>query len=126
MPYCNILLIDDDDDDQEIFLTAVEEVSCTVKCTAFSAATEALQKLASGAITPDVIFLDMNMPVMNGQQFLSEIKKDRSLKHIPVIIFTTSTHIPTIQLTKELGAAEFITKPARYDELVNILTPLIR
>lgn len=125
MSYHNILLIDDDDDDQEIFLTAIEEVDCEVKCTALSDATEALQKLVSKDLTPDLIFLDLNMPVMNGQQFLTEIKKTEGLKTIPVIIISTSTHTPTIKLTKDLGASEFITKPSKFDELVNILTPLL-
>ena len=125
MRYKNILLIDDDDDDQEIFLTAVEEVSDSVTCVALSDANKALQKLASKDLRPDVIFLDLNMPIMNGQQFLVEIKKHVALQNIPVIIFSTTSHYPTIQLTKELGATDFITKPARYDELVKILTPYL-
>jgi len=66
MRYKNILLIDDDDEDQEIFLSAVEEVSNSASCIAFSGATEALKKLATKDINPDVIFLDLNMPIMNG------------------------------------------------------------
>jgi CheY-like chemotaxis protein len=125
MAYHNVLLIDDDDDDQEIFLTAVEQIDCGVNCTALSDATEALQKLAAHVIVPDVIFLDLNMPVMNGQEFLTEIKKNAGLKNIPVIIFSTSSHNTTIQLTKDLGASDFITKPGKYDELVNLLTPIL-
>ena len=125
MLYRNILLIDDDDDDQEIFLTAVGEVSGTAECVAMDDATLALKKLASKDLVPEVIFLDLNMPIMNGQQFLTEIKKNDELKHIPVIIFTTSSHPEAIQTSKQLGAADFITKPGRYEDLVNILTPFI-
>ena len=126
MRYQNILLIDDDEDDQEIFLTAIEEVSNTVNCIALSDATEALQKLITKIIIPDVIFLDLNMPIMNGQQFLIEIKKNTELKNIPIIIFSTSAHAGTVQLTKQLGAFDFITKPDKYDKLVSILASLLK
>ena len=121
MLYQNILHIDDDSDDQELFLTAISQVSPDFNCVALSDATEALHQLKEKTITPDVIFLDLNMPVMNGEQFLVEIKKDEALKNIPVIIFSTSSQPHTIKLTKELGASDFITKPDRYQELVKLL-----
>ncbi len=124
MLYHNILLIDDDEDDQEIFLTAVKKLSNTVKSHSFDNAAEALDKLNAREVSPDVIFLDLNMPVMNGQQFLTEIKKIDDLKHIPIIIVSTSSHAVTIQLMKDLGAHDFITKPERFEQLVTILQPL--
>jgi len=117
-----ILLIDDDEDDQEIFLSALSKVSSTITCTTMSSASSALRQLKEGHLSPDVIFLDLNMPVMNGQQFLLEIKKDTALHNIPIIIFSTTSHQPTIQLTKDLGARDFITKPEKFDDLVAILT----
>ncbi|MBA3664624.1 MAG: response regulator [Bacteroidetes bacterium] len=123
--YKNILLIDDDEDDHEIFFSAVADVTDGVTCTGISDATTALQKLKDKELNPEVIFLDLNMPVMSGQEFLIEIKKNQALKHIPVIIYSTSSHLPTIKLTKELGAADFITKPQKYEQLVKILTPYI-
>ncbi|MEO7765777.1 MAG: response regulator [Ferruginibacter sp.] len=122
MKYPNILLIDDDEDDQEIFIAALKDVSDSVICTVLGDANEALQKLVAKDIVPDVIFLDLNMPVMNGQQFLVTIKSNMALKDIRVIIFSTSSHPATIQLTKQLGASDFITKPNKYNDLVNILS----
>ncbi|MBA2613668.1 MAG: response regulator [Bacteroidetes bacterium] len=121
MLYKNILLIDDDEDDQEIFLSAVNEIADNVNCYALSNAAEALKKLESKTIIPEVIFLDLNMPVMSGQQFLIEIKKNSQLKNIPILIFSTSSHIETIRLMKELGAHDFITKPNKYDKLIDVL-----
>jgi len=121
MRYKNILLIDDDEDDQEIFLAALAKVSASAKCLAMSKATEALIKLKRKQIEPDVIFLDLNMPVMNGQQFLLEVKRDKVLSEIPIIILSTSSHQRTISLTKELGALDYITKPSNFDEMVRIL-----
>lgn len=126
MKFQNILLVDDDEEDQEIFITAIKEVSSSVTCTALFDAREALEKLVIKVIIPDIIFLDLNMPVMNGQEFLTEIKKNPGLKNIPVIIFSTSSHSSTIRLTKELGAYDFITKPSKYDELVKILITFLR
>ncbi len=125
MQYKNILLIDDDDASHEIFISAVSEISDSANCLALSSALEALEKLSAKNILPDVIFVDLNMPVMTGLQFLTEIKKNTELKSIPVIVFSTTTHPATIMLAKEFGAHDFITKPVNFADLVNILTPLI-
>ena len=125
MNYQKILLIDDDEDDQEIFMMAIEEVSDTVRCTALSDASQALLKLEKKEIEPDVIFLDLNMPIMNGHQFLTEIKKRENLKNIPVIVFSTSFHQGTIEFTIGLGAKDFINKPEKLPALVKILEPLL-
>ncbi len=125
MAYEKILLIDDDEDDQEIFLTALERVSDTVTCTAIGNARNALQQLEEKKLLADIIFLDLNMPVMNGQQFLSAIKKNSQLDQIPVIIFSTTSHPDTITLVKEMGADDFITKPDKFDELVGMLKSFI-
>lgn len=125
MNFKNILLIDDDRDDQQMFVSAAFEISDNISCTAIGNTASALEKLKTKVIIPDIIFLDLNMPVMNGQQFLTEIKKDETLKEIPVIIFTTSSHAPTKKITKDLGAQDFITKPNRYEELKKILEPFL-
>ncbi|WP_337042281.1 response regulator [Emticicia sp. 17c] len=125
MIFNNILLIDDDDDDQEIFMTAIQQISSSVKYHYINSAREALEKLASGEVKPEVIFLDLNMPLMTGQEFLSYIKKQEKLLQIPIIIFTTSADPATIRLTKQLGAYDFITKPSDFNELINLLKPLI-
>lgn len=124
MNYNNILLVDDDEDDQEIFITAVQQINPQLKCSVESEAKVALQKLENKELVPDVIFLDLNMPVMNGQQFLVEVKKREALKHIPIIIFSTSRHEPTKLITKQLGALDFITKPDNFTTLVEVLKPV--
>jgi CheY-like chemotaxis protein len=125
MAYRNLLLIDDDEDDHHIFMMAATEVSSEISCKGLYDAREALNKISSGEINPDVIFLDLNMPLMNGEQFLSEIKKHAGLKEIPIIIFSTSSNQNTINSVKNLGAEAFITKPSLYDELINVLKPLL-
>ena len=82
MSYRNILLIDDDEDDQEIFLTAMKELPAKVHCTAESRAEiSPWGKLKrQRQIVADLIFLDLNMPIMNGQEFLKELNKNEELK----------------------------------------------
>lgn len=125
MLYRNIWLIDDDEDDQDIFLTALEKVGLSIHCTAFEHAGEALNQLQTTQPNPDLIFLDLNLPGMNGQQFLMEIKKAEALKSIPVVILSTSSHKATIELTKELGAMDFFSKPDKFEDLIQILKSIL-
>ena len=125
MRYKNLLLIDDDEDDQELFIEAAKEISEDLHFTVVTDAATALERLSKKEIIADVIFSDLNMPRMNGQQFLLEIKKRDDLKHIPVIIFSTSSHSHTIQLVKDFGAHDFITKPGLFNELVNSLRRIL-
>ena len=121
MQYSRVLLIDDDEDDQELFLLAIKEIAASIECTTLSSAHSALTQLETRALVADIIFLDLNMPLMTGQQFLSELNKREGLSRIPVIILSTSSNIETINETKALGARIFITKPSNFTELKNVL-----
>lgn len=125
MKFDTILLIDDDDDDQEIFLTAVKQISVNASYTALSSAREALHLLLAGDLYPEVIFLDLNMPLMSGQEFLYQIKQNQTLASIPIIVLSTSSDPSTKALTLDLGAYMFLTKPGDFNLLVDLLRPLI-
>ena len=125
MKYKDILLIDDDEDDCEIFLFAIQKVSGERNYTTLNHAAKALQQLETNQLQPDLIFLDLNMPVMNGVQFLSEIKKNARLKEIPVIILTTSSQPELVDQTKALGAHDFVTKPSDFSDFVKIFESIL-
>ena len=91
----------------------------------FTNAGEALQKLVTGETPPDVIFLDLNMPVINGQEFLLRLKTIESLQDIPVIILSSSSDPYTIEQLKTQGAIDFLTKPSGIKELINLLCPYL-
>ena len=121
MAYQSVLMIDDDNEDREIFQSALHELHPSVSFTSMGDARRALHALIEGSIKPEVIFLDLNMPEMNGLEFLTEVKKNELTAPIDIIVFSTSSHVPTIELTKRLGAKDFITKPGRYGELLDVL-----
>ena len=77
-------LIDDDKDDQEIFLTVLEEWGPAIRCITASNGEEAIRKLANREVVPDLIFVDMNMPLMNGTQFLKERNRLDGVSTIPI------------------------------------------
>jgi CheY-like chemotaxis protein len=115
-------LVDDDIDDQEIFMAAVSEIDDSINCVSVDNCEEAIEQLKKSNInTPDFIFLDLNMPRLNGRQCLAELKKIAHLKHVPVIIYSTSSLKKDIEETAKLGADMFLTKPSRFDDLCNAL-----
>ncbi len=119
-------IVDDDPDDQELFIEALQKIDKTCKCITAFDGEEALQKLFRGMLhLPDFIFLDLNMPRMNGMQFLTAVKNNKDIQHIPVIIYSTSSEKRDILETTRLGASFFLQKPNRFDELSIALTNII-
>jgi CheY-like chemotaxis protein len=116
-------IVDDDIDDQDLFIEAVSEVDGSIECLSASNCEEALDLLKNKKIgMPDMIFLDLNMPRLNGKQCLAELKKEAHLAHIPVIIYSTSSEKRDIEETTRLGAAHFLTKPNKFDELCKAIS----
>jgi CheY-like chemotaxis protein len=126
MTYERILLIEDDDDDRSFFLEAVRQINPALNVSSLSAADEALEKLVSGEIKVDIIFLDLNLPRMKGAEFLEKIKLAGDLKKIPVIVLTTASDPDTMEIIKKFGAKAFITKPGSLDELQRTLGAILR
>lgn len=112
-----LLLIDDDQDDHEIFGLAIQQLPGTYYCEFGNSALEALNKLNSGSVKPDMIFLDLNMPGVNGFECLSQLKEIPSLATIPVIIITTSADMNLRTRASALGVKAFLTKATSIDIL---------
>ena len=110
-----------------MFCEALQVVDGGVKCLAAEDGLEALRMLSTRELSlPDFIFLDLNMPRMDGKQCLAEIKRINGLRHIPVIIYTTSKHPKDIADTKKLGAVHFITKPFHFDGICQSITYVLQ
>ncbi|NJB36313.1 MULTISPECIES: response regulator [Flavobacteriaceae] len=76
---------------------------------------EALNVLKGGDL-PDVIFLDLNMPRMNGIEFLTILKKDEKLRYLPTVILTTSENRADLLECFKIGIAGYIIKPLKYED----------
>jgi CheY-like chemotaxis protein len=113
----NIFLIDDDEDDRWLFAEALARTVPQVKCESAASGQEAIQFLDASSVLPDCIFLDLNMPGMDGKNCLTQLKSHPKLKTIPVIVYSTSNYHKDIEETKALGADEFIIKPSDYTQL---------
>lgn len=120
-----ILIIDDDDDDRELFLEVVSEIDPTAVAETALNGADGLDKLMSFDPLPNVIFLDLNMPVMKGTEFLLKVKEVERLKNIPVVILSTISDGPAINEVKALGAVEFITKPDKFKDWRTALTRFV-
>jgi len=75
---------------------------------------------------PDLIILDLNMPDTNGIEFLTILKNDDELKHIPVIILTTSNNDRDISECYRLGIAGYVLKPLKYDDYESKIKSILR
>ncbi len=120
-----ILYVDDDSDDREIFRDAIKSINDCIVCETANNGLEALSFLETHHQLPDVVFLDINMPLMNGKICLSEIRGNKKIAHLPVIIFTTSTNPNEITELKNIGATDFINKPSTYIHLTQTLSSII-
>ena len=116
-----LVVAEDDLDDQLLIRAALVDNGMSVSDIIFvNDGDELLQILPSLQPCPVVIMLDLNMPKMDGREALQEIKKNDRFKHIPVIIFTTSSADEDVKMTYESGGNTFFTKPALYEELVEV------
>jgi CheY-like chemotaxis protein len=120
-----VMLIDDDPDDQLFFRDAIQIVQPELHCELTSNCQEALRKLESPP-PPEYIFLDLNMPVMNGFECLVYLKNQENYKDIPVVIFTTSKNLNDIAKTQQLGARWFMTKPDDFKVLCKKLSKILQ
>jgi CheY-like chemotaxis protein len=121
-----ILLIDDDIDDVGLFREALKRIAPSVSLQYFNEGEEALGNLLEEKnVLPDIIFLDINMPKVNGWEFLVSFREARHLKHVPVIIYSTSSENREIRKAKELGANGFITKPDSFTQLKEMLAAIL-
>ena len=85
----------------------------------------ALEMLNAGNVMPDIVFLDLNMPLMNGPQFLQEINRQKILQDIPIVVLTTSADVSTKATMLRAGAKAFVTKPDKFSEWETVLKQVL-
>lgn len=122
-----VLLTDDDEDDREFFADAVTDLHLHYPVEFCKNGLELLNRLYDKSLhVPDIIFLDLNMPIMSGFETLQQIRNDVKFKDIPVIaIYSTSATEEAIKNTFGLGANAYIVKPVVFDDLKELLKKVI-
>jgi len=126
-----IMVAEDDADDRVLLSDAFAESGVQVEIEFVADGVELLARLAERDAQPDhglpdLVLLDLNMPRMDGREALRAIRDNDRLRHLPVIILTTSRAELDIRLSYQLGANSYVAKPRRFDELIMVLRSLER
>lgn len=124
-----IVLIEDNQDHARILKWAFEQTDRQTQLTFFQDAESALSHLQEGAaessVSPDLIFLDFNLPKMDGREVLRQLKSGAHSKDVPVIILSSSDREEDVKKAYELGASTYISKSVILNELSNSLTSIL-
>ena len=116
----NIVMADDDEDDRELFKEALEKTGRDIHLQFAEDGKRLIDLLSGRATPPDLIFLDLNMPHKSGLECLTEIRNSALLKHVPVVIYSTSSSMKDVNDTYDHGANLYIRKPNSFSELQQI------
>ncbi|GAO45555.1 response regulator [Flavihumibacter petaseus] len=117
----NIFYTDDDQDDVFFFEEAVKEASRSLNVFTTFDGGSLLYLLDNPPPEPAVIFLDWNMPGINGAETLKRIRMNERTREIPVVIFSTSDDRGNIEHSRELGANLYVTKPNAFNDIVKMI-----
>ncbi|MEO6903374.1 MAG: response regulator [Bacteroidia bacterium] len=122
----NIYLADDDEDDRSFFQDALKEVCKDVQLTMAINGSELMTILYKQPVPlPDVLFLDLNMPIKNGFECLAEIRANQLLNQLPVIIFSTTSQEEAVNMVYNIGANLYVRKPDSFVHLKKILKQVL-
>jgi CheY-like chemotaxis protein len=123
MSRLEIFLAEDDIDDRTFFEEALSVAEVSAKLTSFTNGKQLTDYLATveSPPPPDIIFLDINMPVKNGMHCLKEIRAEEKFSKVPIIIFSTSSLEKDIDKSYQFGADKYIVKSYSFDQDVQVL-----
>lgn len=117
-----IILAEDDKEDQELFIDALDAADVPSELTTVENGQQLVDALKDKSQPdPDIIFIDINMPVKGGKQALAEIKGDKELKDIPAVMLSTWDHPADIEDTFDKGADLYVQKPNSFAGFVLLL-----
>ncbi|MDN3667379.1 response regulator [Algibacter miyuki] len=123
----NIVLADDDEDDRLLFDEAITEIDVKTKLSLFNDGKALMDYLLlPETVLPEIVFLDLNMPIKNGMQCLNEIRKHDKLKELCVAIYSTSSSEQDIENTFVNGANVYINKPNSFSALKKAIDKVLK
>lgn len=121
-----ILIADDDDDYHFIFEQALRDAGIQANLNKASNGLEVLDLLDILSPLPDFLFMDINMPKMDGLSTLTLIRQKENCKHLPIIIISTTEEYTTVEKAYVLGANLYLCKPERYSDYVEMLSTIFK
>src|SRR3989337_1246658 len=119
----HVVLADDDEDDRWLFLQVVSEISSTLKLSFAKDGTELLSFLKINS--PDLIFIDLNMPLLNGVECIRKIRALKPKSALPIIVYSTSSSEKNIEECYHEGANYYLVKPYSIDKISLALTSIL-
>lgn len=125
MRYRNILLVNDTNDDAEIFVLVLNAISDKIRSSVESSALEALKKLQDSKLAPDIIFLDYNMPYLDGSGFLKLLRDIKGLKRIPVVLYSRDSGLMIEEAMTKFNGVQFLKKRTNFRKLFKSLQNII-
>lgn len=121
-----IAIVDDDEDDRELIIDAMLENGIgSEKLRTAVDGVDLMELLSKNGSLPSIIILDLNMPRMGGREVLTAIRANTTLKHIPVIVFSTSDADIDVKECYDLGCNTYMTKPNDYTSLIEAVQVIL-
>lgn len=118
----NIILADDDDEDSTFFQIALDELFYSAKLKVVRNGVQLMDLLNSNTTSPfDILFLDLNLPIKSGFECLEEIRQNKNLKNLTVVIFSTSFNIEYVDVLYKKGATYYIQKPGDFSKFKKVI-----
>lgn len=124
MYYNSVLLIDDDIDDRDLFCITVKDLSPEIDCRQFANGTDGVNHLNSNEL-PDIIFIDIDMHIIDGLSFLKDIKENDKFKNIPVYIYSTPLMIKEIGDSLKQYVTGYLFKTNNFADLERDLREIL-
>lgn len=125
MKYKNILLVNDNTDDAEVFVSVLNAINHKIRSSVEYSALEALKKLQDSKLSPDIIFLDYNMPYLDGSVFLKLLRDIKSLQKIPVVLYSRNSGDMLQDALSKFKKVEFLKKHSNFRKLFESLQKIV-
>lgn len=120
MSALTVLLVDDDSEESYLFNEALEHANLNIHLSRAHDGNDLISYLVNKP-TPDLVFMDINMPYKDGLEALTEIRSNPKFKNLPLIIYSTTKNEDSINACYEKGADMFVIKPNDFDELMQVV-----
>lgn len=119
-----ILNVDDDIDDREMFQAAVKAIDPNLTCLQFESGIKVLEYITDAEVAPDIIFIDINMPKMNGYECVEHLIQMRGIDNMQIVLYSTAFNPKQQERFKDISI-RYVKKTSRFSELVHSVNMIL-